>query len=219
MGLDAGSTLLDIACGDGKTATYLAKSLGFNVSGIDVNEEMIDSAMQRAKEMRVEDKTDFSVSIASEIPYDANSFAGAISECSLCTFSDKEQATKEISRVLNPGGVFGLNDVTVRNHGELDEELTSLLGRVACVADALSSEKYVELFNRNDFELVTSSNHSDLLADMTRKAMGRARFFKDVGGDEETVNTMSDAMWIIDLIEKQIESRNIGYVVFIFQSE
>ena len=28
MGIDADSTVLDIACGDGKTAAYLAKSLG-----------------------------------------------------------------------------------------------------------------------------------------------------------------------------------------------
>lgn len=219
MGIDADSTVLDIACGDGKTAAYLAKSLGCRVSGIDANQQMIDTAREIAADLRVAERTDFTVALAGNIPHDSNSFTAALSECSLCTFVDKEQASKEILRVLTPGGIFGLNDMTVQNHDDLDEELQSLLGKVACIADALSVEKYVNLFEKNGFKLVSSSNHSDLLEDLARKAKGRARFFKDFGGAEETVNTLSEAMRIIGLIEKQISSRNIGYEMFIFQSE
>lgn len=219
MGVDADSLVLDIACGDGKTAAYLAKSLGCRVSGIDANQQMIDTAREIATDLRVVERTDFTVALAGNIPHDSDYFTAALSECSLCTFVDKEQATKEISRVLIPGGIFGLNDVTVQNHNDLDEELQSLLGRVACIADALSAEEYVKLFEKNGFKLITTSNHSDLLKDMARKAKGRARFFKDFGGAEDTVNAMSEAMRIIDLIEKQITSGNIGYKMFIFQSE
>ena len=217
MGVDSESHLLDIACGDGKTTTYLARSLGCRVSGIDASPEMISSAKQLAEDLRVSDKTDFMVALAGEIPHDDDSFTAAISECSLCTFLDKDQAVKEITRVLQSGGVFGLNDVTVQNHEELDEELKSLLGRVACVADALSSEGYVQLFERAGFNLLSTSNHSDLLEELARKAKGRARFFTEIGGDEDTMNKMSEAIRFIGLIEKQIESGNIGYEMFIFQ--
>ena len=217
MGVNGESNLLDIACGDGKTTTYLARSLGCMVSGIDASPEMIASAEHLAEDLRVSDKTDFKVALAGEIPHDADSFTAAISECSLCTFLDKYQAVKEITRVLEPGGIFGLNDVTVQNHKELDEELRSLLGRVACVADALSAEEYVQLFERAGFKLLSTSDHSDLLGDLARKAKGRARFFRDVGGDEDTMNKMTEAIRFIGLIEKQIESRNIGYEMFIFQ--
>ncbi len=219
MGIDADSTVLDFACGDGKTAAYLAKSLNCRVSGIDASQQMIDTAREIATDLRVMDRTDFTVALAGNIPHASDYFTAALSECSLCTFVDKELATKEISRVLTSGGIFGLNDVTVQNHDDLDEELQNLLGRVACIADALSTEEYVNLFEKYGFKLVTSSNHSDLLENMARKANGRARFFKDFGGAEVTVNTMSEAMRIIDLIEKQISSGNIGYEMFIFQSE
>lgn len=217
MGVDSDSSVLDIACGDGKTATYLARSLGCRVSGIDAGQEMIDSAKLLAEDLRVSDRTDFVVALAGKIPHDDNSFTAAISECSLCTFYDKDQAVKEITRVLKPEGIFGLNDVTVQNHDELDEELRSLLGRVACVADALSAEEYVHLFERKGFKLLASSNHSELLEELARKAKGRARFFKEVGGDEDIMSKMTDAMRIIDMIEKQIASGNIGYEMFIFQ--
>ncbi|MHA2359798.1 MAG: class I SAM-dependent methyltransferase [Candidatus Thorarchaeota archaeon] len=219
MGVNAGSAVLDIACGDGKTATYLAKTLGCRVSGIDASQQMIDTANELATDLRVADRTDFAVALAGSIPHSENFFTHALSECSLCTFVDKEQATKEITRVLAPGGIFGLNDVTVQNHEELEEELQSLLGRVACIADALSSDDYVGLFETDGYKLVTTSNHSNLLEEMARKAKGRARFFRDVGRDEGTMNTMSEAIRIIKMIENQISAGNIGYEMFIFKSE
>ena len=218
MGIDENSTLLDIACGDGKTAAYLARTLGCRVSGIDASQLMIDSANQLAEDLRVNDQTDFEVAVAGKIPHGDNFFTAAISECSLCTFYDKHQAVKEITRVLKPEGIFGLNDVTVQNHEDLDAELRTLLGRVACIADALSAESYVSLFEKEGLKLLASSNHSDLLTELARKAKGRARFFKEVGGDEDTMSKMSEAIRIIDLIEKQIASGNIGYEMFIFRS-
>lgn len=217
MGVDRESVVLDIACGDGKTATYLSRTLGCRVYGIDASPNMINSARQLAEDLRVKDMTQFDVALAGNIPHDVNSFTAAISECSLCTFHDKHQAVSEISRILKPHGVFGLNDVTVASHEELDEELHSLLGRVACVADALSAEEYISLFQDEGFTLLSSSDHSDLLDDLARKAKGRARFFRDAGGGEDITSKLTDAIRIIDKIEAQIEDHNIGYEMFIFQ--
>ena len=122
MGIEENSTVLDIACGDGKTAAYLSRTLGCRVTGIDASPEMIENAKQLAEDLRVNDRTDFMVALAGKIPQDANSFSAAISECSLCTFYDKDQAVKEITRVLMPEGIFGLNDVTVRNQARHDFE-------------------------------------------------------------------------------------------------
>jgi ubiquinone/menaquinone biosynthesis C-methylase UbiE len=180
---------------------------------------MIETAREVATDLRVGNRTDFEVALAGNIPHATGTYSHALSECSLCTFVDKEQATLEITRVLAPGGIFGLNDVTVQDHDELEVELQTLLGRVACIADALSSEDYVNLFQKNGYVLVTSSDHSNLLEDMARKARGRARFFRDVGGAEETMNTMSEAIRIIKMIENQISAGNIGYEMFIFKSE
>jgi arsenite methyltransferase len=218
MGVDSESIVLDIACGDGKTATYLARSLGCMVSGIDASPEMIASAKQLAEDLRVSDRTDFKVALAGKIPYDNDAFTAAISECSLCTFLDKDQAVMEIMRILKPKGIFGLNDITVKNRDELDEELKGLLGRVACVADAISAEEYIGLFQQNDFDLQSTSSHSDLLDELARKAKGRARFFKEVAVDEDTKGKMTDAIRIIGLIEKQIVSGNIGYEMFVFKA-
>ena len=218
MDLEIDSRLLDIACGDGKTASYLAKVLGIRVAGIDISPDMISSAIDLAKTMRVEERVEFKVELASEIPFDSKSFDAVISECALCTFLDKESAVAEIARVLKPKGVVGLNDVTVRNREDLNDELRGLLGTVACVADALSSEEYINLFVKRGYTLLETSVHSDLIEDMARKARTRARFFSQVNEDLESKNKMEDAVHITDMILKQIESGNIGYEMFIFQS-
>jgi arsenite methyltransferase len=218
MGIDSESVVLDIACGDGMTATYLARSLGCKVSGIDASQDMIDSAKQLAEDLRVKNTTEFKVALAGKIPYNDDSFTDVFSECSLCTFYNKDQAVKEIRRVLKPEGIFGLNDVTVQNHEDLDDELRGLLGRVACVADALSSHGYIDLFEKGGFSLLTFSSHSDLLEDLAEKAKGRARFFKEVSVDKDTESKLTDAIRIIGLIKAQIASGNIGYGMFVFRS-
>lgn len=217
MEIDSKSVVLDIACGDGRTATYLARSLGCEVSGIDASQAMIDSAKQLAEDLRVKNRTEFKVALAGKVPYDDDSFTAAFSECSLCTFYNKDQAVKEIRRVLKPEGIIGLNDVTVQNHEDLDNELKSLFGKVACVADALSADGYIDLFEKEGFSLLTSSNHSDLLEDLADKAKGRARFFKEVSVDKDTTGKLTDAVRIIELIKAQIASGNIGYGMFVFK--
>ncbi len=218
MDLGIDSKLLDIACGDGKTASFLAKVLGIRVAGIDISPDMIYSAIELAKTMRVEERVEFKIALASEIPFDSNSFDAVISECALCTFLDKESAVAEITRILKSEGLVGLNDVTVQNHEDLDEELRGLLGRVACVADALSSEEYIALFRKKGFTLIDKSIHTDLIEDMARKAKTRARFFSQINEDLEDRHKMEDAVRTVDMILKQIESGNIGYEMFIFQS-
>ena len=218
MDLPDDSTILDIACGDGKTAAFLAKSLGHRVYGIDANQVMIEAATKAAQALGIDDRTDFRVALASKIPYEDRTFTAAISECSLCTFYDKEIAVSEMNRVLNSKGTIGLNDVTVRDHDELDEELRGLLGRLACIADAFSNEGYINLFQRHDYLLTWSSNHSNLLRDLAEKAKGRARVLRDLEGNRETSQKMTDAIQIIEKIERQIASDNIGYEMFIFKS-
>jgi ubiquinone/menaquinone biosynthesis C-methylase UbiE len=219
MGLGKDSTLLDIACGDGKTATYLAKSLNLHVSGIDISETMVNAAIQRAVDMGVQNNTDFRIALASKVPYGINTFNAVISECALCTFYDKEAAISEVSRVLKPNGIVGLNDVTVQNHEKLGEDLKSLLSRVACVADALSSNQYIHLFERWGFTLLSSSDHSDLLREMARNAKGRALFFRNVENNEENARKMTDALSMIEQIEQQISSGNLRYEMLVFQSK
>ena len=119
-----------------------------------------------------------------------------------------------VERGLGPGDGHRIIHFRTQILGRESLDQTGRNGR----EDVTPVEGAGNLFEKEGFKLLASSNHSDLLTELARKAKGRARFFKEVGGDEDTMSKLAEAIRIIDLIEKQIESGNIGYEMFIFQS-
>ncbi|MHA1907225.1 MAG: class I SAM-dependent methyltransferase [Candidatus Thorarchaeota archaeon] len=217
MGITHDSRVLDIACGDGNTATYLAKVFSCRVAGIDAGEELINKARERSVNFGVSSLTDFRIGYATEIPYEASTFTSAYSECALCTFTDKDQSVSEIFRILDNDGVVGLNDVVVQDFSKLPEQLKGLFGQVACIADALSHSGYIDLFEGHGFKTLDSSAHTELLQDMVEKSESRAQLIKKLGKSDFNETTLAEAIEIIHLVKDQIGEGNIGYEMFIFR--
>jgi len=107
--LAAGEQVLDIACGTGLVSFEAARAVGprGRVLGIDLSERMIGAAERRA--------TDLSLSNCSFSRMDAETLAlpNARFDVVLCALGlmympDPEQALREMSRVLRPGGRLSL---------------------------------------------------------------------------------------------------------------
>ncbi len=217
MRVDSDSRILDIACGDGMTGTYLAKKFSCHVAGIDAGENMIYLANQRAQQMGVSDYTDFKIGFAGAIPYPDEHFTGAYSECAVCTFQAKEKAVLETARVLGEGGVLGISDVVIQNHDDLDDELRGLIGKVACIAGALSSDGYLRLFGQGGFLHSETSIHTNLLEQMVDLAYRRAKMESGIEEALSKSTSVEDILRMICLIKDEIASENLGYEMFIFQ--
>jgi ubiquinone/menaquinone biosynthesis C-methylase UbiE len=221
MNLGRDSKVLDVACGDGKTASFIAKTTRSRVWGIDVGEEMIRRARHTAKEMGVSSLVNFQVALAGHLPFDDGEFSATYSECSICTLLDKQHSASEIARVLQPGGSLGVNDVTLQSQDKLDDELQGLFGRVACISDALSSEGYIDLFQEAGFTVSDVTHHSDLLTNLVKRAENNARLLRGVSEspnpDRVDSDTIEDILRICGLIHTQIETGNLGYDLFIFK--
>lgn len=94
-------TLLDIGCGSGQTAIPAAKN-GARVTGIDIAENLIEHARQRAREAGLDVR--FDVGDAEDLPYDEDSFDVAISLIGAMFAPRPERVVAEFARVLKPGG-------------------------------------------------------------------------------------------------------------------
>jgi SAM-dependent methyltransferase len=109
-GIDQGTYVLDVGCGAGATASYLAATYGCRVVGIDAMEEMVDLSRARAARERVSEQVSFRVADARRLPFDDSSFDVVLCE-SVATFVvEKEQLVGELARVVQEGGCVGLNE-------------------------------------------------------------------------------------------------------------
>ncbi|MDY6875110.1 MAG: methyltransferase domain-containing protein [Chloroflexota bacterium] len=102
--------VLEVGCGVGATACYLAKKYNCRVAGVDLRESMIARSNERARKEGVADRVEFRVADAQDLPFDDASFDVVIAE-SVATFIEgKQRVVNEYARVTRPGGYVGMNE-------------------------------------------------------------------------------------------------------------
>lgn len=110
--IDKDSYVLDVGCGVGITACYMAKEYGCKVVGVDLSEMMVERSKERAKRKNVEDKVEFKIGSAQDIPFKDGVFDAVVCESVLAFPKDKQKVVSEYVRVTRPGGYVGMNEVT-----------------------------------------------------------------------------------------------------------
>jgi ubiquinone/menaquinone biosynthesis C-methylase UbiE len=107
----AGLRVLDVGCGLGGSARYIAEEHNCNVTGVDLTAEYIEAAQQLSDMVGLKSKVRFKQASALNLPFDNESFDVVWTEHAQMNIEDKEQFYKEISRVLVPGGRLAFHDV------------------------------------------------------------------------------------------------------------
>lgn len=107
-----GQRLLDIGCGAGQTAIPAAR-LGHHVVGIDIAENLIGHARQRAWAEGLDAR--FDVGDAEELPYEDRSFDVVVSMIGAMFAPRPDRVVSEIARVLRPGGKLYMANWTPRS--------------------------------------------------------------------------------------------------------
>ena len=99
--VQAGESVLDVACGTGILAREAKKWVGAEgeVAGVDINEDMLAVARQKGFGITWE------LGTAESLPFPAESFDRVVSQFGLMFFEDQVKALAEMKRVLRPGGM------------------------------------------------------------------------------------------------------------------
>jgi len=99
--IEPGTKMLDVGCGSGQTAIPSAKK-GIHVSGVDIAENLIDAAKQRAAKANL--RIQFDVGDAEQLPYHNDSFDTAISMFGAMFAPRPQLVVEEFARVIKSGG-------------------------------------------------------------------------------------------------------------------
>jgi ubiquinone/menaquinone biosynthesis C-methylase UbiE len=108
--IDRDTYVLDVGCGVGATACYLAKTYGARVVGIDIHESMVAQARERARREGVEGLVEFRIADARDLPFEDALLGAVITESAASFVEDKQRVLYEAARVTEPGGHVGFNE-------------------------------------------------------------------------------------------------------------
>ncbi len=103
--------VLDVGCGLGGSARYLASAHGCQMTGVDLTHEYIEVATALAKLVGLSAAVTFQQGSALDLPFNDNSFDVAWTEHAQMNIEDKIRFYGEIARVLKPKGTFVFHDV------------------------------------------------------------------------------------------------------------
>jgi ubiquinone/menaquinone biosynthesis C-methylase UbiE len=116
--LKASDLVLDVGCGLGGTARYLAEQYECNVVGLDLTEEYISVGNKLTNLVGLSDRVELRHGSALEIPYEDERFDMVWTEHVQMNIADKNRFYSEIVRVLKPGGRLLFHDI-FRGLGDL----------------------------------------------------------------------------------------------------
>jgi SAM-dependent methyltransferase len=112
-----GDHLLDIGCGIGGPARYMADRFDCRVTGIDLTDAFCDVARRLTGQVGLGDRVGFRQASALDLPFEAESFDCAYSQNVSMNIADKGRFHAEAFRVIRPGGHLGLSELTLGDGG------------------------------------------------------------------------------------------------------
>jgi ubiquinone/menaquinone biosynthesis C-methylase UbiE len=111
--------ILDVGCGIGGAARYIANKHRNRVTGIDLTQEYIDTGRVLSEWVGLDRRVNLHQASAVAMPFVDEHFDGAIMMHVAMNIEDKAQLFRELFRVLKPGSTLGVYDIMRMTDGEL----------------------------------------------------------------------------------------------------
>lgn len=141
--------LLDVGCGTGITASYIAKEIGGKVTAIDLHPEMIKKARRRIEQEHL--PIHLIQANAEALPFDQQSYDYVLTE-SVTAFTTIPNSLQEYFRVLKKNGVLILLEMTTESDltNEEKEEIQQLYG----INEVLSKQEWITKLQKAGFHSI-----------------------------------------------------------------
>ncbi|HLW81609.1 MAG TPA: class I SAM-dependent methyltransferase [Candidatus Acidoferrales bacterium] len=108
------SSVLELGCGSGGYALYVAETVGCRVVGLDINAPGVRNANQLAAARGLAERVHFEQCDASKrLPFEDGTFDAVFSNDVLCHLAARPMVLGEMFRILKPGGRMLFSDALV----------------------------------------------------------------------------------------------------------
>lgn len=159
LDLTAEDEVLDVGCGLGGGARFIASRYGSRVTGIDLTAEFVAAGNALSGWVGLADRVTLDHGSALDLPYVAGSFdAGYMLHVGM-NIADKAALMAAVHRVLRPGGVFAVYDIMRNGGGDVSFPMPWASGpETSALAPP---DDYKRAFEAAGFEIVAERNRHD----------------------------------------------------------
>ncbi|MCB1741510.1 MAG: methyltransferase domain-containing protein [Gammaproteobacteria bacterium] len=207
----AGQTILEVACGYGAMARFLASTYDCRVQAENISERELNWARQLTEQAGLGDRVNFAFGDFHALSHSDDTFDQYWSQEAFLHAVDKGQVLSEAYRVLKPGGRLVFTDILVRAHTP-DEIRERIYERVNAPV-MWDADEYRRCLENTGFTVVTEQDWSAHVAPTyawVRKQLEqrRAEFQNRIGKD--LVDRTSNAL------QFWVDQANAGYIGWLY---
>jgi SAM-dependent methyltransferase len=166
--LTSADHVLDVGCGSGGPALFVAREIGCPVTGVDINEAGIRAGLALAREAGMQDMVQFRhADVRQPLPFSDETFDALVCMDVMCHLPDRHRLFDEWRRVLRPGGrVLYTDPVVVTGLVSMEEFATrSSTGYFEFGPPGVNERLLVDA----GFELVTTEDVTENEVEVSRR--------------------------------------------------
>lgn len=159
MELTPDSHVLDIGCGLGGAARAVAETYQCRVTGIDLSQNLCETATALSEWVDLADKVDFVQGDATDLHFDPASFDAAMTIHAAMNIAAKDAVYADAKQVLKPGHVFAVYDVLQGEGGPVVFPVP--WARDASISHLATPEEMRKLLTEAGFEVEDEIDSTD----------------------------------------------------------
>lgn len=210
---------LDVGCGVGGPATYLAKAHPqLDITGINITPHQVALAQDVIRQSRVGDRVRVIEGDACNMPFaEGKQFDGLYAIETAFHFPDKAAFAREAKRVLKPGAKFACADMVIRESGIEGKNsiVTQLFHNWLGVMSMYTATKWKKTmedagFTNVEIEDVTATALKDGLQEANRRIDAQRDELEKVFPKFLIKSAYKGNQWILE----NVEARPIRYIIF-----
>ena len=169
--------VLDLCCGLGGPARYLAYHHGCRVTGVDMNTDRLAGAVRLTERTKLQDRVLFHHANALQTGLADETFDVIVSQEAFCHIPDKKTLIAECVRLLKPGGRIVYTDILARN--SMTNEIRSRLESEMVFSELSTLEQYCHLLEGKSCQVVEVEDLSDDWAQILIDRLAMYRSLKE----------------------------------------
>ena len=169
--------VLDLCCGLGGPARYLAYHHGCRVTGVDMNTDRLAGAVRLTERTKLQDRVLFHHANALQTGLADETFDVIVSQEAFCHIPNKKTLIAECVRLLKPGGHIVYTDILARN--SMTNEIRSRLENEMAFSELSTLEQYCHLLEEKSCQVVEVEDLSDDWAQILIDRLAMYRSLKE----------------------------------------